>query len=116
MAPLGTQVRRRVMGRGTGNIFSKGTRITSEGFSQAAAPMKWIAIKRAAAMGDFFNARPLEKSFSAKRHDHQSHLGMGAAIGRELKPGDEILLTILDHGPRPRPYRPGRYWKEKGRS
>jgi selenocysteine lyase/cysteine desulfurase len=62
-----------------------------------------------AAMADLFNCTPEEVVFG--QNMTTITLGLARAIGRELKPGDEILLTILDHDAN---YSPWKVLKEKG--
>ena len=46
-------------------------------------------------MADFFNCSPDEVIFG--QNMTTITLGLARSIGRELKPGDEILLSLLDH-------------------
>ncbi|MBS1802394.1 MAG: cysteine desulfurase-like protein [Acidobacteria bacterium] len=55
---------------------------------------KMVADTRTA-MGDFFNCRPDEVVFG--QNMTTLTFAFSRAIGRELGPGDEILLTTLDH-------------------
>jgi cysteine desulfurase family protein (TIGR01976 family) len=60
-------------------------------------------------MADLFNCSPEEVVFG--QNMTSITLGLARAIGRELKPGDEILLTILDHDAN---YSPWKVLEEKG--
>jgi cysteine desulfurase family protein (TIGR01976 family) len=60
-------------------------------------------------MADLFNCAPEEVVFG--QNMTTITLGLARAIGRELKPGDEILLTVLDHDAN---YSPWRVLEEKG--
>jgi cysteine desulfurase family protein (TIGR01976 family) len=60
-------------------------------------------------MAELFNCSPDEVVFG--QNMTTITLGLARAIGRELKPGDEILLTILDHDAN---YSPWRVLEEKG--
>jgi cysteine desulfurase family protein (TIGR01976 family) len=60
-------------------------------------------------MSDLFNCSPDEVVFG--QNMTTITLGLARAIGRELKPGDEILLTILDHDAN---FSPWKALEEKG--
>ncbi len=62
-----------------------------------------------AALADLFNCWPEEVVFG--QNMTTITLGLARAIGRELEPGDEILLTILDHDAN---YSPWKVLEEKG--
>src|ERR1700747_1813225 len=62
-----------------------------------------------AAMPDLFNCATEEVVFG--QNMTTITLGLARAIGRQLKPGDEILLTILDHDAN---YSPWKVLEEKG--
>jgi len=55
------------------------------------------------AMADFFNCSPEEVVFG--QNMTTITLGLARAIGRELKPGDEIVVTTLDHDANVGPWR-----------
>jgi cysteine desulfurase family protein (TIGR01976 family) len=61
------------------------------------------------AMGDFFNCRPDEVVFG--QNMTTLTFGLSRAIGRDLGPGDEILLTTLDHDAN---FSPWKALEEKG--
>jgi cysteine desulfurase family protein (TIGR01976 family) len=62
-----------------------------------------------AAMADLFHCSPDEVVFG--QNMTTITLGLARAIGRELKPGDEIVLTLLDHDAN---FSPWRALQEKG--
>ncbi len=105
--PAGTQVPRRVMDA-VQKYFLEANANTYGAFLTSRRTNEMIAITRAA-MGDFFNCSPEEVVFG--QNMTTITLGLARAIGRELKPGDEILLTILDHDAN---YSPWKVLEEKG--
>lgn len=62
-----------------------------------------------AAMADFFHCDPSEVVFG--QNMTTLTFAMSRAIGRELRPGDEILLTVLDHDAN---FSPWKALEEKG--
>jgi cysteine desulfurase family protein (TIGR01976 family) len=105
--PAGTQVPRQVMDAVQkyfleANANTYGTFLTSRRTNE-------IIANGRAAMADLFNCAPEEVVFG--QNMTTITLGLARAIGRELKPGDEILLTVLDHDAN---YSPWRVLEEKG--
>ena len=105
--PAGTQVPRRVMDA-VQNYFLEANANTYGAFLTSRRTNETIASARAA-MADLFNSSPEEVVFG--QNMTTITLGLARAIGRELKPGDEILLTVLDHDAN---YSPWRVLEEKG--
>src|SRR5258708_10405312 len=105
--PAGTQVPRQVMDA-VQNYFLEANANTYGAFLTSRRTNEMIANARAA-MADLFNCTPEEVVFG--QNMTTITLGLARAIGRELKPGDEILLTILDHDAN---YSPWRVLEEKG--
>jgi cysteine desulfurase family protein (TIGR01976 family) len=92
-APGGTQVPQRVIDAisnylATSNANTHGAFVTSERTDQIYAAAH-------AAMADFFNCDPDEVVFGANMTTLT--FALSRAIGRELKEGDELLVTVLDH-------------------
>jgi cysteine desulfurase family protein (TIGR01976 family) len=105
--PAGTQVPRQVMDA-VQKYFLDANANTYGAFLTSRRSNEMIANTRAA-MADLFNCTPEEVVFG--QNMTTITLGLARAIGRELKPGDEILLTILDHDAN---YSPWRVLEEKG--
>src|SRR3984957_4346863 len=105
--PAGTQVPRRVMDA-VQNYFLEANANTYGAFLTSRRTNETIASARAA-MADLFNSSPEEVVFG--QNMTTITLGLARAIGRELQPGDEILLTVLDHDAN---YSPWRVLEEKG--
>jgi cysteine desulfurase family protein (TIGR01976 family) len=105
--PAGTQVPRRVMDA-VQNYFLQANANTYGAFLTSRRTNEAIASARTA-MADLFNCSPEEVVFG--QNMTTITLGLARAIGRELKPGDEILLTVLDHDAN---YSPWRVLEEKG--
>jgi cysteine desulfurase family protein (TIGR01976 family) len=105
--PAGTQVPRQVMDA-VQKYFLDANANTYGAFLTSRRTNQMIANTRAA-MADLFNCTPEEVVFG--QNMTTITLGLARAIGRELKPGDEILLTILDHDAN---YSPWRVLEEKG--
>jgi cysteine desulfurase family protein (TIGR01976 family) len=105
--PAGTQVPRQVMDA-VQKYFLDANANTYGAFLTSRRTNEMIANTRAA-MADLFNCTPEEVVFG--QNMTTITLGLARAIGRELKPGDEILLTILDHDAN---YSPWRALEEKG--
>src|SRR5215470_3140042 len=91
--PAGTQVPRQVMDA-VQKYFLEANANTYGAFLTSRRTNEVISNARAA-MADFFNCTPDEVVFG--QNMTTITLGLSRAIGRELKPGDEILLTALDH-------------------
>src|SRR5271165_245285 len=92
-APGGTQVPQRVVDAianylSTRNANTGGAFVTSRRTDQVIADAR-------AAMADFFNCAPDEVVFGANMTTLT--FALSRAIGRELKSGDELLVTCLDH-------------------
>ena len=92
-APGGTQVPQRVMDAivnylASSNANTGGAFLTSRNTDQIIADAR-------AAMADFFNCTAEEVVFGANMTTLT--FALSRAIGRELKGGDELLVTCLDH-------------------
>ena len=92
-APGGTQVPQRVIDAianylSTSNANAGGAFVTSRRTDQTIADAR-------AAMADFFNCSTDEVVFGANMTTLT--FALSRAIGRELKSGDELLVTCLDH-------------------
>jgi cysteine desulfurase family protein (TIGR01976 family) len=105
--PAGTQVPRQVMDT-VQKYFLEANANTYGAFLTSRRTNEMILNARAA-MADLFNCAPEEVVFG--QNMTTITLGLARAIGRELKPGDEILLTILDHDAN---YSPWKVLEEKG--
>jgi cysteine desulfurase family protein (TIGR01976 family) len=105
--PAGTQVPRQVM-EAIRKYFLEANANTYGAFLTSRRTNEMIVNTRAA-MAELFNCSPEEVVFG--QNMTSITLGLARAIGRELKPGDEILLTILDHDAN---YSPWRVLEEKG--
>jgi len=91
--PAGTQVPRQVM-VAVENYFLQANANTCGAFLTSRRNDEIILGARAA-MADFFHCAADEVVFG--QNMTTITLGLARAIGRELSPGDEILLTTLDH-------------------
>jgi cysteine desulfurase family protein (TIGR01976 family) len=105
--PAGTQVPRQVMDA-VQKYFLEANANTYGAFLTSRRTTEMIANARAA-MADLFNCSPEEVVFG--QNMTTITLGLARAIGRDLKPGDEVLLTILDHDAN---YSPWKVFEEKG--
>jgi cysteine desulfurase family protein (TIGR01976 family) len=105
--PAGTQVPRQVMDA-VQKYFLEANANTYGAFLTSRRTNEIISEARAA-MSDLFNCSPDEVVFG--QNMTTITLGLARAIGRELKPGDEILLTILDHDAN---FSPWKALEEKG--
>src|SRR6266852_1218392 len=105
--PAGTQVPRQVMGA-VQKYFLDANANTYGAFLTSRRNNEMIVNTRAA-MADFFSCTPEEVVFG--QNMTTITLGLARAIGRELKAGDEILLTVLDHDAN---YSPWKALEEKG--
>jgi cysteine desulfurase family protein (TIGR01976 family) len=105
--PAGTQVPRQVMDA-VQKYFLEANANTYGAFLTSRRTNDAISGARAA-MADLFNSSPEEVVFG--QNMTTITLGLARAIGRELKPGDEILLTVLDHDAN---YSPWKALEEKG--
>src|SRR6266853_860723 len=99
--PAGTQVPRQVMDA-VQNCFLEANANTYGAFLTSRRSNEMIANTRAA-MADFFSCTPEEVVFG--QNMTTITLGLARAIGRELKPGDEIVVTTLDHDANVGPWR-----------
>jgi cysteine desulfurase family protein (TIGR01976 family) len=91
--PGGTQVPQRVIDA-ISNYLSQNNANTGGAYATSRNTDAMIAEARAA-MADFLNCSPDEVAFGPNMT--ALTFAMSRAIGRELKPGDEILVTRLDH-------------------
>ena len=91
--PAGTQVPRQVMDA-VQKYFLEANANTYGAFLTSRRTNEIISTARAA-MADLFNCAPDEVVFG--QNMTTITLGLSRAIARELKAGDEILLTTLDH-------------------
>ena len=92
-APGGTQVPQCVIDA-IAKYLSSSNANTGGAFVTSRATDQMIADARAA-MADFFNCWPEEIVFGANMTTLT--FALSRAIGRELKSGDELLVTCLDH-------------------
>jgi cysteine desulfurase family protein (TIGR01976 family) len=105
--PAGTQVPRQVMDA-VQKYFLEANANTYGAFLTSRRTNDAISAARAA-IADLFNCLPEEVVFG--QNMTTITLGLARAIGRELQPGDEILLTVLDHDAN---YSPWKALEEKG--
>jgi cysteine desulfurase family protein (TIGR01976 family) len=91
--PAGTQVPRQVMDA-VQNYFLEANANTYGAFLTSRRTNQVISASRAA-MADLFNCTPDEVVFG--QNMTTITFDLSRAIGRDLKVGDEILLTMLDH-------------------
>ncbi len=105
--PAGTQVPRKVMDA-VQKYFLESNANTYGAFLTSRRTNEMIANARAA-MADLLNCAPEEVVFG--QNMTTITLGLARAIGRELKSGDEILVTVLDHDAN---YSPWKALEEKG--
>jgi cysteine desulfurase family protein (TIGR01976 family) len=105
--PAGTQVPRQVMDA-VQRYFLEANANTYGAFLTSRRTNEMISAARAA-MADLFNCSPEEVVFG--QNMTTITFGLARAIGRRLKPGDEILLTILDHDAN---YSPWKVLEENG--
>src|SRR4030095_269964 len=91
--PAGTQVPRQVTDA-VQKYFLEANANTYGAFLTSRRANEVISNARSA-MADLFNCAPEEVVFG--QNMTTITLGLSRAIGRELQPGDEILLTTLDH-------------------
>src|SRR6266478_431623 len=99
--PAGTQVPRQGMGAIT-NYLTHANANTYGMFATSRRTNEMILAARAA-MADFFNCAAEEVVFG--QNMTTITLGLARAIGRELKAGDEIVVTTLDHDANVAPWR-----------
>ena len=99
--PAGTQVPRQVMDA-VQNYFAGANANTCGAFATSRRNDAILASSRAA-MADFFHCDSDEVVFG--QNMTTITFALSRAIGRELKPGDEILITQLDHDANVAPWR-----------
>src|SRR5256886_4651107 len=99
--PAGTQVPKQVMDA-VQNYFMSANANTYGAFLTSRRNDEMILSSRAA-MADFLNGDPSEVSFG--QNMTTITLGLARAIGRDLKAGDEIVVTTLDHDANVGPWR-----------
>src|SRR5580704_2580569 len=99
--PAGTQVPKQVMDA-VQNYFLNANANTCGAFETSRRNDAIIASSRAA-MADFFNCDPNEVVFG--QNMTTITFALSRAIGRELKTGDEIVVTTLDHDANVAPWR-----------
>ncbi len=100
-APAGTQVPQQVIDA-VREYFENSNANTCGAFATSRQTDAMIAGARAA-MADFFNSDPAEVFFGPNMTTLTFALARG--IGRDLKPGDEIVVTTLDHDANVAPWR-----------
>ncbi len=100
-APAGTQVPQQVI-NAVREYFETSNANTCGAFATSRRTDAMIAGARAA-MADFFNCDPAEVFFGPNMTTLTFALARG--IGRDLKPGDEIVVTTLDHDANVAPWR-----------
>ena len=105
--PGGTQVPRQVIDA-ISNYLSHDNANTGGAYQTSRNTDRMIAEARSA-MGDFLNCDADEIVFGANMTSLT--YAMSRAIGRELRPGDEIVLTLLDHDAN---FSPWKALEEKG--
>jgi cysteine desulfurase family protein (TIGR01976 family) len=99
--PAGTQVPKQVMDA-IQNYFLNANANTYGAFLTSRRTNEMILLARAA-MGDFFNCDPNEVVFG--QNMTTITFALARAISRELKAGDEIVVTTLDHDANVAPWR-----------
>ena len=99
--PAGTQVPKQVMDA-VQNYFLHSNANTCGAFLTSQRNDAMIALARAA-MGDFFHCEKDEVIFG--QNMTTITFALARAIGRELRPGDEIVVTTLDHDANVSPWR-----------
>src|SRR5579883_815898 len=99
--PAGTQVPRQVMDA-VQNYYLTANANTCGAFETSRRNDAMIAAARAA-MADFFNCVPNEVVFG--QNMTTITFALARSIGRELRPGDEIIVTTLDHDGNVAPWR-----------
>ena len=99
--PAGTQVSKQVMDA-VQNYYLTSNANTCGAFATSRSTDATIASARAA-MADFFNCDKDEVVFG--QNMTTITFALARAIGRELNPGDEIVVTTLDHDANVAPWR-----------
>jgi len=100
-APAGTQVPQQVIDA-VRDYFENSNANTCGAFATSRRTDAMIAGARAA-MADFFNCDPIEVFFGPNMTTITFALARG--IGRDLQPGDEVIVTTLDHDANVAPWR-----------
>ncbi|MGC2262227.1 MAG: aminotransferase class V-fold PLP-dependent enzyme, partial [Candidatus Acidiferrales bacterium] len=100
-APAGTQVPRQVIDA-VRDYFENSNANTCGAFATSRRTDAMIAGARSA-MADFLNCDPAEVFFGPNMTTITFALARG--IGRDLQPGDEIVVTTLDHDANVAPWR-----------
>jgi cysteine desulfurase family protein (TIGR01976 family) len=100
-APAGTQVSQQVI-HAIRDYLENSNANTCGAFATSRRTDAMIAGARTA-MADFFNCDPMEVFFGPNMTTITFALARG--IGRELRPGDEIVVTTLDHDANVAPWR-----------
>jgi cysteine desulfurase family protein (TIGR01976 family) len=99
--PAGTQVPKQVMDAVQGYLLSTNAN-TGGAFTTSRSTDGLLGSARSA-MADFFNCSADEVVFG--QNMTTIAFALSRAIGRELKPGDEIVVTTLDHDANVAPWR-----------
>src|ERR1700739_2001603 len=99
--PAGTQVPRQVI-QAIENYFVSANANTCGAFETSRRNDEMIAATRGA-MADFFNCHPSAVVFG--QNMTTVTFALSRAIARELKPGEEIVVTTLDHDANVAPWR-----------
>ena len=99
--PAGTQVPKQVMD--AVQYYFLGANANTYGAFLTSRRTNEMIVSARAAMADFFNCDPNEVVFG--QNMTTITFALARAIGRELKPGDEIVVTTLDHDANVAPWR-----------
>src|SRR2546430_9796759 len=99
--PAGTQVPKQVMDAVQNYLMSANA--NTYGAFLTSRRTDEMVLSTRAAMADFFNCDPSEVSFG--QNMTTITFALARAIGRELKAGDEIAVTTLDHDANVAPWR-----------
>src|SRR5215813_5028460 len=99
--PAGTQVPKQVMDAVEGYFLSSNA--NTYGAFETSRRNDAMILAARAAMADFFNCDASEVVFG--QNMTTITFALARAIGRELKPGDEIVVTTLDHDGNVAPWR-----------
>jgi cysteine desulfurase family protein (TIGR01976 family) len=99
--PAGTQVPRQVMDAIQGYLL--GANANTYGAFVTSRRTNEVILSARAAMADFFNCLPEEVVFG--QNMTTITFALSRAIARELQPGDEIVVTTLDHDANVAPWR-----------
>ncbi len=100
-APAGSQAPRQVM-EAVGDYYQRSNANTCGAFETSRSTDTLIAATRRA-MADFLNCAPEEICFGANMTTLT--FALSRSIGRTLAPGDEIVVTTLDHDANVAPWR-----------